>query len=42
VRPRSEVFNMDWEPPADRPNLGEELVAAHKIQRRDDCTTCHR
>jgi hypothetical protein len=42
VRPRSEVFNMDWEPPPDQPNLGAELVAAHKIQSRDDCTTCHR
>ena len=42
VRPRSEVFNMDWQPPADDPAFGETLVAAHEIQRRDDCTTCHR
>ena len=42
VRPRSEVFNMDWQPPADQPNLGAELVAAHKIKGRDDCTACHR
>ena len=42
VRPRSEVFNMDWQPPADDPAFGEKLVAAHDIQRRDDCTTCHR
>jgi Cytochrome c7 and related cytochrome c len=42
VRPRSEVFNMDWQPPADDPAFGEKLVAAHDIRRRDDCTTCHR
>ena len=42
VRPRSEVFNMDWQPPAEQPNLGAELVAAHRINSRDDCTVCHR
>ncbi len=42
VRPRSEVFNMEWVPPADQPNLGDELVRAHQIQKRDDCTVCHR
>ena len=42
VRPRSEVFNMAWQPPADQPNLGAELVAAHNIHSRDDCTACHR
>lgn len=42
VRPRSEVFNMAWQPPADQPNLGAELVAAHDIHGRDDCTACHR
>jgi hypothetical protein len=42
VRPRSEVFNMAWQPPADQPDLGEQLVAAHNIHSRDDCTACHR
>jgi hypothetical protein len=42
VRPRSEVFNMEWQPPADQPNLGEELMTAHKIHARDDCSVCHR
>ncbi len=41
LRPRSEVFNMDWEP-VDRRNLGAELVSTHKIQSREDCTVCHR
>lgn len=42
VRPRSEVFNMDWQRPADQPDLGAELVAAHEISRREDCSACHR
>jgi hypothetical protein len=42
VRPRSEVFNMEWEAPAAQPNLSAELVAAHRIRSNDDCTMCHR
>lgn len=42
VRPRSQVFNMEWQPPADQPNLAAELIAAHHINSRDDCTVCHR
>jgi hypothetical protein len=42
VRPPSEVFNMSWQPPGDQRQLGEELVAAHDIHSRTDCTTCHR
>jgi hypothetical protein len=42
VRPRSQVFNMEWQPPADQPNLAAELIAAYHINSRDDCTVCHR
>lgn len=42
LRPRSEVFNMAWHPPADDPNLGAELMAAHDVHGREDCTACHR
>jgi len=42
VRPRDEVFNMAWQPPADQPGLGAELMAAHDIHSRTDCTACHR
>jgi len=38
----SEVFNMSWQPPADEPNLGAELMAAHDVHGRQDCTACHR
>ena len=41
VRPRSEVFNMEWSAD-DQTTLGPTLVAEHKIESRDDCTVCHR
>lgn len=42
VRPREEVFNMDWVPPVPQEILGAKLVEARKIERRDDCSVCHR
>lgn len=42
VRPRDQVFNMAYEPPANQLELGRKLVAEHKIQKLTDCVTCHR
>jgi hypothetical protein len=45
VRPRDQVFNMQWEPPADDPGLGERLVKDYKIgsvEQLTSCSTCHR
>jgi hypothetical protein len=42
VRPREEVFNMAWTPPADQLALGRELVAKYQIRKMTDCSTCHR
>lgn len=42
VRPRSEVFAMSYEPPADQDRLGAELVKEYGIQKLTDCATCHR
>jgi hypothetical protein len=42
VRPREEVFNMAWQPPANQGEQGLELVKTYQIQRRTDCSTCHR
>ncbi len=42
VRPRDQVFNMDWQPPADQEAKGYQLVREYKIRRRTDCSTCHR
>jgi hypothetical protein len=45
VRPRDQVFNMNWEPPADDPDLGARLVKEYNIASVDQltsCSTCHR
>ncbi len=42
VRPREAVFDMAYEPPADRPELGKELAARYQVQSFTHCTTCHR
>jgi len=42
VRPRDQVFRMDYEPPANRLALGRRLVSEYGIQRLTDCWTCHR
>ncbi len=44
VRPRSEVFNMAYEPPANQRELGTELVEAYHIDtdKLPQCSTCHR
>ena len=44
VRPREEVFNMEYAPPADQLALGRRLVAEYDIRTKQltDCTICHR
>lgn len=42
VRPREEVFNMEWTPPANQLELGRKLVAEYNIRKLTDCYTCHR
>jgi len=45
VRPRSEVFRMDYQPPQDQIALGKQLVKEYKIQSTrvlTSCSTCHR
>ncbi len=42
VRPRSEIFNMAWTPPADQIERGRELVKEYKIESLTHCSTCHR
>ena len=42
IRPRDEVFNMDWadeEHPEHRP---AELIAAYGVEKKTDCSVCHR
>jgi hypothetical protein len=42
VRPTSEVFNMQWEPPQDDRMIGERLVQERGIKSLTNCSTCHR
>jgi hypothetical protein len=42
VRKKSEVFNANYEPPANQLELGQELVKEYKIQKLTNCSTCHR
>jgi hypothetical protein len=42
VRPKEEVFNPAYEPPADQLALGRKLVAQYSVHPRTSCSTCHR
>jgi len=42
VRPKPEVFNMSYHPPADQAALGKRLVREYKIRSLTSCSTCHR
>ena len=45
IRPRDQVFNMEWEPPAEDPGLGARLVKEYGIARVEhltSCSICHR
>jgi formamidopyrimidine-DNA glycosylase len=41
VRPREQVFNMDWQP-SDQIALGQKLVQEYKIESLTSCSVCHR
>ncbi len=45
IRPRDQVFNMDWKSPANQEEVGKKLVAEYKIRtvaELTSCSTCHR
>ena len=42
VRPREEVFNMEWMLPANQLELGRRLVEEYEIRSNTNCSTCHR
>lgn len=42
VRPREDVFAMDYRVPADQTTLGKRLVHEYGIQSLTSCSTCHR
>ena len=44
IRPRDQVFNMQYTPPADQEALGRQLVAEYHVQTSQltNCAICHR
>jgi Cytochrome c7 and related cytochrome c len=42
IRPKSEVFNIDYQYPENQVELGRKLVAEYHVQSLTDCVTCHR
>jgi hypothetical protein len=45
LRPREQVFNMQWQPPADQLEEGRRLARDYNIRSVEEltsCSTCHR
>src|SRR3954468_6525468 len=44
IRPKEQVFNMTYQPPANQAELGRKLVRAYNIhtEQLTDCSMCHR
>jgi hypothetical protein len=42
LTPKEAIFQMDWQPPANREQLGQELIKQNNVHTRTDCSTCHR
>jgi hypothetical protein len=42
IRPREEVFNMAWEPPADAAVMRARLIEEYEVRSLTSCSTCHR
>jgi len=43
IRPKEEVFNMNWTPPTNQDELGRRLVKQYDVQTAQltDCSICH-
>jgi len=42
LRPRSAVFTVDYQPPADQLALGTKLMKEYQVKSLTSCSTCHR
>lgn len=45
LRPKEDIFKMDWEAPQDQETKGHELAKQYNIQSKElltSCSTCHR
>lgn len=41
LRPKEEIFNMDWQPPADQAERGRQLAHEYGIKKYTNCSACH-
>jgi hypothetical protein len=42
IRPRDQVFSIDWKPPPDQIEQGRKLMKEYNVKSLIDCYTCHR
>lgn len=42
IRPRDQVFNLSWQPPADEAAFRAELAQKYQVESKLSCSTCHR
>jgi hypothetical protein len=44
LRPQSQIFSLDWQPPSDQEERGHKLLAEYgiKVDHLTDCSVCHR
>jgi cytochrome c peroxidase len=45
LRPKEEIFNMNWAAPANQEEVGKKLAADYKLRSTSEltsCSTCHR
>jgi hypothetical protein len=44
IRPKEEVFNMEWTPPANQEEIGRTLLQEYHVDtsKLTNCSTCHR
>lgn len=42
VRPKDQVYNLYYQPPANQLELGNQLIQEYKIESLISCSTCHR
>jgi hypothetical protein len=42
IRPRDQVFNMSWTPPANQAEIATTLIQQYHVESKLSCSTCHR
>jgi hypothetical protein len=42
IRPKDQIFKMDYKPEVNPPELGQKLMKENKVRSLTDCWVCHR